>query len=308
MRALLRPGIVGAAVGLGAILVSSPASAFCRTTTEPLPANYSPSRGCFTEGLFLYWRNACVGYSVSSAASRNIPFDEAKRVIDASFQTWMNTSCGSAPPGINVVSQGAADCTEVRYNPTAGNQNLIVFRDDRWPYSDPNSTLGLTTVTFDSTTGEIFDADMELNASGRNLSTTDAVPPNGFDLASVVTHEAGHFFGLAHATDSRSTMFASYRPGTIALRSLTADDIAGLCAAYPDASTRIVSPTAKQERVIRAEACDATPRRGLLSECTETIEEGTSCAIGQGPSRSLPIVLFAVIAVALRRRRASPGR
>jgi hypothetical protein len=307
MRALLRRGLVGVAVGLGTILASSGASAFCRTTTEPLPASYSPTRGCFNEGLFLYWRNACVGYSISSAASRNIPYEEAKRVIDASFQTWMNTSCGSGPPGITVVSQGAADCTEVRYNPKVGNQNLIVFRDDRWPYSDPNSTLGLTTVTFDATTGEIFDADMELNASGRNLSTTDAVPPNGFDLASVVTHEAGHFFGLAHATDSRSTMFASYKPGTIALRSLAPDDIAGLCSAYPNATTRVVTPTSTQARVIAAEACDASPRRGLLTECTETVED-KSCAMGRARSSPLPSLFFAAIVIVLRRRRASSRR
>jgi hypothetical protein len=300
MMALLRRGLAFAV--LCTMFAPSTASAFCRTTTEALPPNYSPSRGCFTEGLFLFWRNACVGYSISAAASRSIPYDEAKRVIDASFQTWMNTSCGGGPPGISVTSQGAAECTEVRYNKTVGNQNLIVFRDDLWPYSDPNSTLGLTTVTFDATNGEILDADMELNASGRNLSTTDAVPPNGFDLPSVVTHEAGHFFGLAHATDTRSTMFASYKPGTTALRSLAADDIAGLCAAYPNSTSRVVSPTDKQERVIKAEACDPAPRRGLISECFETVEE-KSCSMGRARSTSTPALLAVFAAVVLRRRR-----
>src|SRR6185436_4346321 len=105
---------------------------------------------------------------------------------------------------------GPATCTEVLYNQNGPNQNVIVFRDDKWPYSDPNNTLGLTTVTFNADTGEIYDADMELNATAKNLSTSVAVPANGFDLLSVVTHEAGHFLGLAHATSATSTMYASY--------------------------------------------------------------------------------------------------
>lgn len=262
------------------------AFAYCRTTTLPLPANYSPTRGCFTDGLFLYWRNACVSYSINSAASRTIPFEDAKRVIDASFATWMSSGCQATgeAAGIAVSNAGAAACAKVRYNPDSANQNLIVFRDDGWPYSDPNSTLGLTTVTFNADTGEIFDADLEINSSGRNLSTTDQVPANGFDLASVVTHEAGHFFGLAHATDAKSTMYASYKPGTIALRTLTADDVEGLCAIYPNATTRIVSPVPSQNQpeTIPATACDPNPRHGLASACTTPPPE-EKCSLA--PSR-----------------------
>ena len=142
-------------------------------------------------------------------------------------------------------------------------EDVIVFRDDTWPYHDPNSTLGLTTVTFDAVTGEIYDADMEINASGKNLTTSTFVPPNGFDLLSVVTHEAGHFLGLAHATDAKATMYASYRPGTSALRTLFADDAAGLCDIYPSATARNVAAGA----VTPATACDPTPRHGFSATC-----------------------------------------
>ena len=224
-----------AAVALCTLAVPTAAHAYCRTTTQPLPANYSPSRGCFTQGLYLFWRNACVSYSINHAASRNIPYDDAKRVIDESFATWMRATCadGSAP-GIAVSNIGPANCGEVRYNADSPNQNVIVFRDDVWPYDDPYSTLGLTTVTFNAETGEIYDADMEINSSARNLSITDQVPAKGFDLESVITHEVGHFLGLAHATDVRSTMYASYKPGSSALRTLAPDDVAGLCAIYPN--------------------------------------------------------------------------
>lgn len=280
----LRFVVLGA---IGLVAAPSTANAYCRTTTLPLPANYSPTRGCFTDGLLLFWRNACVSYSINKSASRSISFEDAQRVIDESFATWMAATCGDtgAAPGIAVSNAGGATCDEVRYNPDTPNQNLIVFRDDGWPYSDPNSTLGLTTVTFNAETGEIFDADMEINSSDRNLSISDKVPANGYDLASVVTHEAGHFLGLAHATDPRSTMYASYKPGTTALRTLTADDVAGLCAIYPDATTRVVSPvpTQTQTETIPAGACDPTPRYGLTSTCYVP-KTKSGCSVAPAPT------------------------
>ena len=172
--------------------------------------------------------------------------------------------------GITASNLGNVSCAEVRYNQNGPNQNVIVFRDDQWPYSDPNNTLGLTTVTFNADTGEIYDADMEINASGKNLTTTTITPLTGFDLLSVVTHEAGHFLGLAHASDTRSTMYASYRPGTSALRTLAADDIAGICSIYPTATTRNVAANVSASGVTDATACDPAPRHGFSTTCAET--------------------------------------
>jgi MYXO-CTERM domain-containing protein len=305
---LLLGRVLVLALAAGVVLTSTtPADAFCRTTTQPIPANYNPAnRGCFKDGLLLYWRGACVSYSINADGSTSVPFDTAKRIIDEAFATWTTTTCADTgqAPGIAVSNAGTATCGEVRYNPESANQNLIVFRDDGWPYSDPNNTLGLTTVTFNAETGEIYDADLEINASGRNLSTTDEVPANGFDLASVVTHEAGHFLGLAHATDSKATMFASYKPGTKALRSVTPDDVAGLCAIYPNATTRIVSPTAAQQEVIAATPCDPTPRHGLTEKCEVPTPQANSkqncnvAVVGDPSSSSFPLLAVG-LAVAL---------
>ena len=81
------------------------------------------------------------------------------------------------------------------------------------------------------------------------VSTTDS----GVDLLSVATHEAGHFFGLAHSSDPEASMFAAYTPGTITQRTLHADDVAGICDAYPAGTG--------------AGECDTVPRHGFSTLC-----------------------------------------
>jgi hypothetical protein len=291
-----------------ALLVPSTAHAFCRTTTEKLPPTYNPSAGCFTEGLVLFWRNACVGYDINQAASRTIPYDDAKRVIDRAFDTWTQATCdGNSPPGISVSDLGPVECDEVRYNRKSSNQNLIVFRDDDWPYRDSYSTLGLTTVSFDADSGELRDADMEINASGHNLSVTDTVPAGGFDLAGIVTHEAGHFLGLAHATSAGSTMYASTKPETTKLRSLAQDDIDGICTIYPSKTIRSVSLALSSNATLPATACNPSPQRGLISACDGNAQEATDSCNGSGkppaPWGAFASVLLSAVCLAVVRRR-----
>jgi MYXO-CTERM domain-containing protein len=302
-----------AVVVVGSVFASSAAHAFCRTTTASLPANYNPSRGCFTEGLPLFWKNQCVGYSVNRAASERVSFDDATAVIDQAFATWTSATCPDTGQAVGIQARnvGAVDCAEVRYNPDGPNQNVIVFRDTGWPYNDPNNTLGLTTVTFNAETGEIYDADMEINASGKNLTVGDPVPKDGFDLLSVITHEAGHFLGLAHAQSSSSTMYASYKPGSSALRTLTADDVAGICSIYPNENKRSVDAKVDASGFVSAEACNPAPRHGFGTTCeANSSSKGggksgcstTSPATRAGDAALVALAVAAVVAAQRRRR------
>jgi hypothetical protein len=307
----------------GGLLVPREAHAFCRTTTTPIPANFNPTRGCYTEGLPLFWKGACVGYSVNSAASASIPFATATEKIDSAFATWNHVVCASGTDiGITTSNLGPVTCSEVKYNPNGPNQNVIVFRDDKWPYSDPNNTLGLTTVTFNADTGEIYDADMEINATGKNLTITDQVPGNGFDLLSVLTHEAGHFLGLAHATSPTSTMYASYKPGTSSLRTLAPDDIVGVCEIYPSTKERTVAESVDPTGMVVADACDPTPRHGFGTGCAEnpppvdhSSSSGCMVASPSNGTNEIPNAFLVVVAtlgvtvlVIPRRRRRAPPR
>jgi hypothetical protein len=324
-RAARRRALSTMTLAFALALAPRSAHAYCRTTTVELPPSYNPaSRGCYASGLFLYWRGQCVGYSINQAGSATVPLDQATRIIDEAFARWTAVTCPKtgAPLGIKVSDLGTAVCDEVRYNKDeTPNQNLIVFRDKSWPYNDPNNTLGLTTVTFDANTGEIFDADMEINASAHNLSITDQVPANGFDLASVITHEAGHFLGLAHATSPTSTMFAAYKPGTIALRTLSEDDINGVCSIYPDTETRIVTKTSAPGVAVEplemenldSTPCDPTPRHGLTSQCYVPKPPEQKCSTIQGPheasGESVAGLCVAAGTLAVRRfRRRRPMR
>ncbi len=262
------------ALGLGAAaLVAAPreASAFCRTTTVPVVADFQPSpTKCWDQGNPLFWRNSCVGYSVQRSASRQVAFEDAANGISRAFTKWTGASCptegtGRSRVSIDVRDLGPVDCGEVNYNQNGANQNVIVFRDDKWPHNDSNNTLALTTVTFNPETGEIYDADMEVNTHDQRVTLLDPVPPDGYDFASIVTHETGHFLGLAHSGDNRATMFANYTPGATAMRNLTADDVAGVCSVYrPDGARAVLNG-----KVTPGPQCDPTPRRGYTSTCEE---------------------------------------
>jgi hypothetical protein len=178
------------------------------------------------------------------------------------------------------------DCDQVQYNSDRGNQHVIVFRDETWPHNDANNTLGLTTVTFDPDTGEIYDADMEINATVP-LSVAATPGPQGYDLESIITHETGHFLGMAHSGDERATMFAHYTQGSTSMRVLTNDDVSGLCAIYSPGGVRNVDPSATSDGSGKApeDACDPTPRHGFSSECGTP--PGRACAVAGGSAGAL---------------------
>jgi Matrixin len=300
-------------IALAALVAPAEAHAFCRTTTVNVPANYEPTEGCFQEGNVLWWRNACVGYSIQEGASRQVTLPEAEQAIATAFTKWTGTACpaddaGESRVSIDVRDEGPVACDEVQYNESEPNQHVIIFRDDVWPYSDSSNTLALTTVTFDPDTGELYDADMEINSTPSiPLTVSGPVPPGGYDFASVVTHETGHFLGMAHSPDSRATMFARYIQGSTSMRDLSEDDVDGICAAYPPDGTRTTSIGSP----VPEGSCDPTPRHGFSSLCAPPQAGCVRVARGgsaEGTGTGFALAGVGVIACALAFRRRSSVR
>jgi hypothetical protein len=302
-----------AAVVLLGLFAASRSDAFCRTTT--CETCQQPAGGCVLEGVPLYWPVTCVTYDVQQDASKYADFPTANEIADLSFHVWLdNVICPDTgqPPSFSLLNLGGVACDKHEYNDQqqtyGGNANVIVFRDDSWTASPDPHTLALTTVTYNKNTGEIYDADIEVNSHiqlgsiGGGISTSSPVPGNSFDLQSILTHEAGHFLGLAHSDKGCPSlaecpsMDAMYRTGSDDFRTLDKDDIEGICTVYPAG------------RPANENSC--APRHGLSRECGVAGHKGCcSTAPGAASSRGAAgmvaaLMGFVVFAARGRRRRA----
>ena len=258
--------LVASALGLAGFTAVSEADAYCRTTTCPL-CDYD-EKGCPT-GQPIFWPSSCVTFSMQYRGSKQVDLTTATTVMDNAFAVWQDLQCGDTyPPAIHVDRRfGDAACDLHEYNQTDANANIITFRDDVWPYEASSNVLALTTVTYSRKTGAIFDVDMEVNSTQR-ISVGDPVPSTSYDLQSILTHEAGHFLGMAHSDDRMATMYPQYSAGTQSFRSLGMDDSAGICATYPAAQVA---------------KCDYNPRQGFSPECgIFPSGNGGSCSVAVG--------------------------
>jgi hypothetical protein len=247
---------------------SASARAFCREVTETPPPGLDPSISgvCFTtdpEGggplPVLFWRNQCVSFNVNRAASprSSIGLSDAELVANTAFSKWWSVTCpGGGAPSILATEGPAVDCA----GQAEGHNNPIVFRDSNWPYTDATSTLGYTTLTVRLDTGEILGAEIEIN-SGQHTIVLTSPPPNdqSYDLQSILTHEAGHFLGLAHSPDKTAVMYALYHAGSTTLQP---DDISGICSIYsPDGARNTL------DGELIASSCNPEPILGLEDLC-----------------------------------------
>jgi hypothetical protein len=276
-------------------LTAETARAYCRTTTCGKECEIDPITNC-PSGTPIWWPQYCVSYSMQYQASRKVDLATATAAAEKAFGVWQNASCpGGGVPSIKVDHVfGTVACKVHEYNQVDGNANIILFHDDEWPYMNGADVLALTTVTFSKKTGDIYDVDMEINGM-QPLSTTPIVDPEGYDLQSIITHEAGHFLGLGHSLNPEATMWTQYSTGNDSFRDLADDDIEGICATYP--------PTEEPQ------ICDYVPRQGFSPDCGIYPSGGGTCALargsfgGEGRGSSPVAWLLACAALATQRKR-----
>ncbi len=270
------------------------AAAYCLSSTcQPDPEIGVQGAQCTPHdetdcGVPLRWQRDCVGYAVQEDASKEISLSVARKILTQSFKTWEAADCGAGGPGIHAVDLGTVECDQVEYAPRAGNANILIFRDEEWQENGYDK-LALTTVNFDKETGEIWNADIEVNT--HDYAFEQGKGGGDYDLVGVLTHEAGHFLGMAHTSDPEATMFSVYHDQ---MADLAEDDVIGICANYPP-------------KKIDTAHCNPIPRHGFSPRCARDQTEG-KCSITspeQAPfSGEVPVVpvAAAIGLFALRRR------
>ena len=278
-------------------LAATPAEAFCRTHTCQADAScVTDESGCPVGGSALFWPRACISYSVHADGSkvRSISAADAESVLDTAYASWTTVACDDdRGPSIDVFRFDRVQCDRIEFNQCDDNANIWVFRDEEWPYEDGGLTLAQTWVHFDTRTGEIFDADVEVNTADFAITTSDDEGRSQF--IAIATHEIGHVFGMDHATDQRATMYASYnRLSNMA--ELTPDDIEGFCTIYPP--NRVVG------------RCDPDPYNGFSATCGDTTCDEGGCHATRPGGGTLGAwgIVVAGLGITLMRLRRRLGR
>jgi len=276
-----------AAAAAFAFAFSANAAAYCLTYTCDVKKGSCPiEHNCNVGGHPLYWASPVVSFDVQQDGSKlqGISYDQVHTVVINAFKRWVDVVCDEDGnhPSISLADFGKVSCNKPEYNKTQPNQNVITFHDGKWPYEENGGadTLALTTVYFNPDTGEIYDANIELNSNEANfvLDASEADFQHE-DLNAVLTHEIGHFLGLSHSTDPNATMFSSYELG---MSTLEADDMAAICASLPPGR-----PTGDPGNP------PGQPRHGFSTECADPDGGCCSSTIGGKTPSSGPLALWA---------------
>lgn len=252
----------------------------------------------------VHWEYPCVSYFIdrTTVAERFFP------AIQRAFSTW-NEVEGSA---INLQFGGTTNQNETGYDcRDRGRRNVnVISFDEGWTRS--GQIIALTTTTYHSTTGVIFDSDIAFNTRHYPLEviqTPSITPEFIMDLQSVMTHEAGHFIGLDHSLPhsyvgdldyTQATMYATTAYGDIGQRTLDIDDEEGAASLYPvERFQSVECPAVEPFRHYSHADFD-----GKHTACTRREARGCRCDSSESSPRTLLGGLAVLLALAwLRPRR-----
>jgi Matrixin len=188
-------------------------------------------------GPSLNWVGRKATYRLNQSGTRDIAGTQEFAVIRQSFATWQAVSGGDF--AFTDGGMTASERVGFDFRHLDQNENIVIFQLD-WPH-DENRIIGLTTTTYNAQTGEIFDADIELNDEYFDFTVGDDDVQT--DLLNTLVHEVGHFIGFDHtdkdgspidtACASTATMSMTSSIGETAKRVLSPTDQMGMKFVYP---------------------------------------------------------------------------
>jgi hypothetical protein len=185
----------------------------------------------------LKWAQTPVRYFVSDSGVPGVTASDLQNAVGRAFATW------TAVPTASITYQLAG----VTSASPGGDDGASVLGFQSRP--DLDRVLAQTSFLVDSSTGALIESDIFFN-SAFPWSVAAAGEAGRYDLESIALHEIGHFSGLGHSAlgetelistggrrvlSAEAVMFPiAYPSGSIAARTLKADDIAGISDLYPD--------------------------------------------------------------------------
>lgn len=210
----------------------------------------------------LWWSQGIITYHQSAAGNPDTP--AAPAAVSQSWSSWQGqlSQCSN----LSLEEGSHSGSRAIGYASDGGtNENLVLFRAqecasvvpandtchathdcgnkyDCWSQEYPAGIIALTTTTYNKDTGQLFDADVELNAGDFFFTADDGlICPDSigqasciaYDVQNTMTHEVGHVLGLAHSPDGSSTMYASAPWGETSKRHLDDGSTSFVCNAYP---------------------------------------------------------------------------
>lgn len=239
-----------------------PAMAALWAVATPRPAAaWQRSRAFGGSGPALFWCASNIPFAINGQGSKDAG-ESSLEAARLAFETWAQASCTD----LRFRDLGTTPRIDVGFHPgAADNLNLVVWRESScaqvlapsdpcfqdgscgsqhgcWDYSP--SAIALTTLSYRTATGEIIDADIELNGAGFVFTTSDGPPCSSpppqpavscvaTDVLNTLVHEVGHLIGLDHSAAAAASMYSTAPLGETSKRTLDQDDIDGECAVYP---------------------------------------------------------------------------
>ncbi|MCA9518148.1 MAG: matrixin family metalloprotease [Myxococcales bacterium] len=191
-----------------------------------------------SSGVQTHWDDLCLDVWLQEDVSSGLDPAAAYGALESAVAAWTGVDCCAA-----VLQNAGVTCfDEVGMARWPGAQNTVLWRDDPGSWVHAEHVIALTSLTYDTETGEIVDGDIEINSEDYDFATDG--DPTRYDLRGTLTHELGHLLGMNHSEDPTATMWADAQPGELDKRALHDDDVRGICASYPagDAPTTCDAP------------------------------------------------------------------